>query len=61
MAHPSQSSRIGPSSDCCCADSGQRMQVNDSWIAATALALGVPVVTQGDDYVDVDGLDVIKV
>jgi predicted nucleic acid-binding protein len=27
-------------------DSGQRMPVNDSWIAATAIALGVPVVTQ---------------
>lgn len=42
-------------------DSGQRMQVNDSWIAATALALGVPVITQDDDYVDVAGLDVILV
>ena len=42
-------------------DSGQRMPVNDSWIGATALALGVPVVTQDDDYVEVQGLDVIKV
>lgn len=42
-------------------DSQQRMPVNDSWIAATALALGVPVVTQDDDYVDVAGLDVIRV
>jgi predicted nucleic acid-binding protein len=42
-------------------DSQQRMPVNDSWIAATALALGVPVVTQDDDYVDVPGLGVIKV
>ncbi|MGH2808986.1 MAG: type II toxin-antitoxin system VapC family toxin [Actinomycetota bacterium] len=42
-------------------DSRQRMPVNDSWIAATALALGSPVVTQDDDYVDVPGLDVIKV
>lgn len=40
-------------------DSNQRMPVNDSWIAATALALGVPVVTQDDDYVDLTGLDVI--
>ncbi len=31
-------------------DHGQRMPVNDSWIAATAMALGVPVVTQDDDY-----------
>ena len=42
-------------------DSGQRMPVNDSWIAATAMSLGVPVVTQDDDYVDVDGLHVMKV
>lgn len=39
----------------------QRMAVNDSWIAATALSLGVPVVTQDNDYVDVMGLEVIKV
>ena len=42
-------------------DSGQRMPVNDSWIAATAMTLGVPVVTQDEDYVDVDGLAVIRV
>lgn len=42
-------------------DSQQRMPVNDSWIAATALALGVPLVTQDDDYVDVPGLAVITV
>ena len=42
-------------------DSNQRMPVNDSWIAATALSLGVPVVTQDDDYADITGLDVIKV
>ncbi len=42
-------------------DSHQRMPVNDSWIAATALHLGVPVVTQDDDYVDIAGLDIIKV
>ena len=42
-------------------DSGQRMPANDSWIAATAMALGVPVVTQDADYVTVDGLSVIRV
>lgn len=42
-------------------DSNQRMPVNDSWIAATALSLGVPVVTQDDDYVYVAGLEVIRV
>jgi predicted nucleic acid-binding protein len=40
---------------------GLRMPVNDSWIAATAIALGVPVVTQDSDYVDVPGLDVVQV
>jgi len=42
-------------------DLGLRMGVNDSWIAATALALGVPVVTQDDGYVRVPGLEVISV
>lgn len=42
-------------------DSCQRMPVNDSWIAATALAHRVPVVTQDDDYVELAGLDVIRV
>jgi predicted nucleic acid-binding protein len=42
-------------------DNGLRMPVNDSWIAATAMAAGVPVVTQDSDYVDVHGLDVIHV
>ena len=38
-----------------------RMPVNDSWIAATAMALGVPVVTQDDDYPPLDHLGVIRV
>jgi predicted nucleic acid-binding protein len=42
-------------------DARTRMPVNDSWIAATALALGVPVVTQDDDYAHVEGLEVITV
>jgi hypothetical protein len=42
-------------------DHGLRMPVNDSWIAATAVALGVPVVTQDSDYVAVPGLDVVHV
>lgn len=41
-------------------DSGQRMPVNDSWIAATAISLGVAIVTQDDDYAEVPGLLVIK-
>ena len=42
-------------------DMGRRMPVNDSWIAATAMALQVPVVVQDDDYVELDGLSVIRV
>ncbi len=42
-------------------DGGCRMPVNDSWIAATAMTLEVPVVTQDDDYVEVGGLSVIRV
>ena len=39
---------------------GLRMPVNDSWIAATAIALGVAVVTQDDDYVELPGLTVVR-
>jgi predicted nucleic acid-binding protein len=28
----------------------RKMPANDSWIAATALALGIPVITQDDDF-----------
>ena len=42
-------------------NANRRMPVNDSWIAATAMALDVPVVTQDDDYDGVPGLDVIRV
>ncbi len=42
-------------------DRGERMDVNDSWIAATAIALGVPVVTRDEGYVAVPGLEVIRV
>lgn len=40
---------------------GRSMPINDSWIAATAIALRIPVVTQDTDYDDVPGLDVIRV
>lgn len=42
-------------------DAGQRMRVNDSWIAATAMALDVPIVTQDDDYIRLAELPVIRV
>lgn len=42
-------------------DHGVSMPVNDSWIAATAMALNVPVVTQDHDFPIIDELDVIRV
>lgn len=42
-------------------DAGRRMGVNDSWIAATAIALDVPLVTQDEDHLHVPGLRVIRV
>ena len=42
-------------------DSGKRMPVNDSWIAATAMSLGIPVVTQDGAYVEISDLEVIRV
>ena len=42
-------------------DARARMPVNDSWIAATALALGVPVVTRDADYVELNWLPVVRV
>ena len=42
-------------------DQGRRLGVNDSWIAATAMAHDLVVVTQDDDYDDVPGLTVVHV
>jgi predicted nucleic acid-binding protein len=42
-------------------DTGQRMPVNDSWIAATTMALAVPVITQHNDYIQLDELLVIRI
>ena len=42
-------------------DRHRRMPVNDSWIAATAMSLGAPIITQDDEYVGVDGLEIIRV
>ncbi len=39
---------------------GRRMPINDSWIAATAIAHEVPVVAQDADYDEAPGLTVIK-
>jgi predicted nucleic acid-binding protein len=40
---------------------GRRMPLNDSWIAATAMALDIPVVSQDNDYDDVPGVMVLRV
>jgi predicted nucleic acid-binding protein len=42
-------------------DGGMRMPLNDSWIAATAIAHRIPVVSQDADYDRVPGLDVIRI
>jgi predicted nucleic acid-binding protein len=38
------------------AEAGRRANVNDLWIAATAVAHGVPVVTQDGDFDAMEGL-----
>jgi predicted nucleic acid-binding protein len=38
------------------AESGRRMGPNDLWIAATAVVHAVPVVTQDDDFLPLDGV-----
>jgi predicted nucleic acid-binding protein len=40
---------------------GRKAPINDTWIAATALAHGLPVVTQDTDYAGMPGLEVITV
>jgi predicted nucleic acid-binding protein len=40
---------------------GQKAPVNDSWIAATAIAHGVPIVTQDSDYDAMPDVEVIRI
>ena len=42
-------------------DEGKRMPINDSWIAATAIANDLAVASQDGDYDDIPGLRVIRV
>jgi predicted nucleic acid-binding protein len=42
-------------------DAGRRMPINDSWIAAVALANDLPIASQDSDYDEVPGLEVIRV
>jgi predicted nucleic acid-binding protein len=41
-------------------DQGKRMPLNDSWIAATAIANRLPVVSQDADYDGIPGLQIIR-
>jgi hypothetical protein len=43
------------------AESGRRLNVNDLWIAATALAHRIPLVTQDDDFAPVEGVAGLRV
>jgi len=38
------------------AEQGRRVNVNDLWIAASAVAHGLPIVTQDDDFDSLDGV-----
>jgi predicted nucleic acid-binding protein len=40
---------------------GRKAPINDSWIAATAIAHGIPIVTQDTDYDAMPGVEVIKI
>lgn len=43
------------------AQAGRRVDVNDTWIAATALAHAVPVVTQDDDFSALAGISDLQI
>jgi predicted nucleic acid-binding protein len=42
-------------------EAGRTLRTNDSWIAATAVAHGLPLVTQDSDYARIPGLEVVQV
>jgi len=42
-------------------EAGVRLKANDAWIAATALSLGLPLLTQDGDFNGVPGLTVVRV
>ncbi|MHB8288532.1 MAG: PIN domain-containing protein [Acidimicrobiales bacterium] len=42
-------------------DAGKKMPINDSWIAATAIANDLAVASQDGDYDDIPGLRVVRV
>jgi hypothetical protein len=40
---------------------GRKVPINDSWIAATAIAHHIPIVTQDADYDAMPDVEVIKI
>lgn len=42
-------------------DAGRRMPLNDSWIAATAIAHALPVLTRDADYDGIPGLPTLRI
>jgi predicted nucleic acid-binding protein len=42
-------------------EAGRKVPINDSWIAATAIAHRVPIVTQDSDYDAMADVEVIKI
>lgn len=40
---------------------GRKVPINDSWIAATAIAHGIPIVTQDSDYGAMPNVEVIRI
>jgi predicted nucleic acid-binding protein len=42
-------------------EAGHRVQVHDTWIAATAVSLGVAVCTQDDDFEAIPRVEVMRV
>jgi predicted nucleic acid-binding protein len=42
-------------------DTKTKMSVNDSWIAATAMAHNIPVITQDGDFVEGLGFDIVRI
>ncbi len=42
-------------------DTKTKMSVNDSWIAATAMAHAIPVITQNGGFVEGLGFDIVRI
>lgn len=42
-------------------NSGRSMRLNDSWIAATAISLNIPIISQERDFMNIPGLTTVLV